>query len=235
MYQWLIAFLTGRTPPGIRSFLAPFLPDVSAVAEVPCTVGTAPCPLGGQMLSGARGPILMLDFDGVLHPRQTGTFAHVGLLADWLRAHPSVDVVISSSWRETTSLGAMRDLFPYDLQHRIVGTTPIFEGRMREEEVLSFARLHAVRQWVALDDAVSEFPTTALAHLVATDYGGGLSPSDLDRLCRLLACPRCCSLSRGHDIEGAKNHAKGTNQEQKPLFSQVLLSASVSPGLSNAA
>lgn len=133
----------------------------------------------------------MLDFDGVLHPRQTGSFVHLGLLAGWLRSHPGVDVVISSSWRETNSLVALRDLFPHDLQSRIVGTTPIFEGRMREEELLSFARLHGVRQWVSLDDAASEFPTIAPSHLVATDYRNGLSPPDLDRLCKLLGCSGC--------------------------------------------
>ena len=56
-----------------------------------------------------RGPVLMLDIDGVLHPGQSGTLIYLPLLETWLRAHPDVDVVISSNWRETHTLDELRN------------------------------------------------------------------------------------------------------------------------------
>ncbi|MEN9544450.1 MAG: hypothetical protein RLZZ598_1283 [Pseudomonadota bacterium] len=46
-------------------------------------------------------PILFLGFDGVLHPLgcdRDGYLERLPMLASWLIAHPTVDVVISSGW-----------------------------------------------------------------------------------------------------------------------------------------
>ena len=54
--------------------------------------------------------ILFLDFDGVLHPGNRGTFERAPMLEMWLLKHPEVDVVISSSWRiENTWPGSRED------------------------------------------------------------------------------------------------------------------------------
>lgn len=44
----------------------------------------------------SRGPVLMLDIGGVLHPGQPSTLIYLSPPEIWLQTHPDVDVVISS-------------------------------------------------------------------------------------------------------------------------------------------
>ncbi|WP_231113361.1 HAD domain-containing protein [Pandoraea pnomenusa] len=70
-----------------------------------------------------RGPVLMLDIDGVLHPGQSGTLIYLPLLETWLRAHPMLtcDFV---NWRETHALDELRNFFSIELRERVIGCTP---------------------------------------------------------------------------------------------------------------
>ncbi len=107
--------------------------------------------------------ILFLDFDGVMHPvNQTDLFCREEHLARVLRDFPGVEVVISSSWRETHTLKNMPTFFLTDLRSRIVGVTPVIE--IRDAVDVPGVRLHEInqyladtdnqhRRWVALDDA----------------------------------------------------------------------------------
>lgn len=56
--------------------------------------------------------ILFLDFDGVMHPvNQVDLFCREEHLARVLRDFPGIDIVISSSWRETHTLKNMKTFF----------------------------------------------------------------------------------------------------------------------------
>ena len=104
--------------------------------------------------------LIFLDIDGVL--RRIGSPLDV-LDADCLgrfeavvRAHPQVQIVISSSWRLVYGLDAIRARFAPDIGARIIGQTPWLEDRRkasRADEVLAYlADLTEPPGWVALDD-----------------------------------------------------------------------------------
>lgn len=117
--------------------------------------------------------ILFLDFDGVLHPQHDdGTtpadrvFCHLPRFEAVMRDFPSVEIVISSMWREQYSLDEMRAHFSLDIADRIVGTTPTtprIDGKYmparREGEILDWltAAGRLGEPWLALDDADWQF------------------------------------------------------------------------------
>ena len=112
--------------------------------------------------------ILFLDFDGVMHPvNQTNLFCREEHLARVLRDFPGVEVVISSSWRETHTLKNMLTFFLTDMRSRIVGVTPVIE--IRDAVDMPGVRLREInkyrtdtgnqhRRWAALDDDPGIFP-----------------------------------------------------------------------------
>ncbi len=114
--------------------------------------------------------LLFLDFDGVLHgthcsPEQL--FCHVPNLEAVLREFPTVNVVISSTWRYYHSLEKLKQYFSPDIAMRIVGVTPFeYDNRFqntlennREAEILAYLDLHDNNQpWLALDDVLWQFP-----------------------------------------------------------------------------
>jgi hypothetical protein len=112
--------------------------------------------------------IIFLDFDGVMHPvNQTDLFCREEHLARVLRDFPDVEIVISSSWRETHTLKNMLTFFLTDLRSRIVGMTPVVE--IRDTVDMPGVRLREInkyltdtgnqhRRWVALDDDPGIFP-----------------------------------------------------------------------------
>lgn len=105
--------------------------------------------------------IIFLDFDGVMHPvNQTDLFCREEHLARVLRDFPSVEIVISSAWRETHTLKNMQTFFLTDLRSRIVGVTPVVERRdavdvpgvrLREINKYLVDTDNQRRRWVALD------------------------------------------------------------------------------------
>lgn len=126
--------------------------------------------------------ILFLDLDGVMHPfNQTDLFCREEHLARVLRDFPGVEVVISSSWRETHTLKTMLTFFLTDLRSRIVGVTPVIEirdavdvpgVRLREINKYLVDTGNQHRRWVALDDAPELFPPRC-AELVLCDGNHG--------------------------------------------------------------
>jgi len=52
----------------------------------------------------------------------------VPLIEKVLRNHPLVEVVLSTSWRESYPLDELRYLFSIDIAERIVGMNPIYSG-----------------------------------------------------------------------------------------------------------
>jgi hypothetical protein len=140
------------------------------------------------------GPVLMLDIDGVLHLGQCGRLNKLPLLQQWLREHPTVQVVISSDWRYTHGFEKVRSLFDDDLPSRVIGSTPIHEGAPREIEVLHAVKQWHIKVWATLDDMPEGFPSTAAQHLIQTNPLFGLVESDLVVLAeRLGVVDRCRS------------------------------------------
>lgn len=130
----------------------------------------------------ARPPVLMLDFDGVLHPAQSGSLERLPLLERWLEANPEVHVVVSSDWRCSHTVTQFAEYFSEALRARVLDVTPEQRGVPREAEILAWLQAHDFRPWVALDDKPGEFPTTAHRHLAATDYFDALTPGVLEQL-----------------------------------------------------
>lgn len=135
--------------------------------------------------------VVFLDFDGVAHPRKTGTFELLPLLEEWLRQHPMADVVISSTWRMEHSLKWLRDCFlDATLHNRVVGITPELDkgqAHVRQSEVGMWFSDNSSRYsaFAVLDDEASLFQP-GWEHLVLTQSDEGLSPRHLEQLSRKL-------------------------------------------------
>src|SRR5476649_1260350 len=111
--------------------------------------------------------LLFLDFDGTVHPninyKPELVFFKLPLLEEILRARPAVDVVISSTWRETRTISELQLLFSLDIAPRIVGATPRWREFQDETTLGTYVRQAEIEQWlrtaerawepwVALDD-----------------------------------------------------------------------------------
>lgn len=91
--------------------------------------------------------ILFPDFDGVIHPEpytQESAFRQLPLIESVVREMVSVDIVVSSSWRETHSPDELCVFFASDIQPRVVGVTPnmwdpvLLQAYIREQECLAW-------------------------------------------------------------------------------------------------
>lgn len=134
--------------------------------------------------------VVFLDFDGVLHRNTTGTFRKLPQFCQFLRTHPDVRVVISSTWRLLHPLEELREFFEADVRHQIIDVTPdltVMEGFIavrttRCEEIAAWLKAHPeVRYWAILDDEEKLFQKF-LERLVLTDSSEGLVDADLAKL-----------------------------------------------------
>ena len=124
--------------------------------------------------------VLFLDFDGVLHaPRVDVLFARVPLFEQALNQYPNLDIVVSSSWRESHSLEELRSYFSQEFQPRLLGVTPVFplhlvkwaddsgfflgsQGlRQKEVEDYMFNHYPNATPWIAIDDQPELFSEDA--------------------------------------------------------------------------
>lgn len=129
--------------------------------------------------------ILFLDFDGVLHSDGIALFSRLGLLEEYLLKMPEIEIVISSTWRETQGLDELKNYFSPSLRDKITGVTPSLEdgydcgGRQREiHAFLDSAGLNAGNAtWVALDD-MALFFEDGYPHLILADSSTGFDESN---------------------------------------------------------
>ncbi|PQA75956.1 HAD domain-containing protein [Rhodoferax sp. TS-BS-61-7] len=111
--------------------------------------------------------ILFLDFDGVMHPEfchESKHFVHRDTFEAVVRAASHVELVISSTWRNSRPLDELRALFTADVAARIIGATPLYAqleevpdtlvGYAREAECRHWLQQHgrAAQEWLAVDD-----------------------------------------------------------------------------------
>lgn len=173
----------------LSDLLAIFLPE-NASATGTQVLALSSLRKNGELKHTPNGPVLMLDIDGVLHRTQTGTLSKLPMLEEWLRKHHNIEIVLSSSWRESWSVDELTELFSPDLQSRVLGTIPSLLDSLREDEILACVSVYRIKTWVALDDMAEEFPKTGASHLVATDYYEGLTQNSLIELDMVLKSQR---------------------------------------------
>lgn len=122
--------------------------------------------------------LLFLDFDGVLHPCDSGDvrdvegkmefvsaridaplFCRLPLLIDALRDHPDVRIVISSSWRYLYERNELK-AFVGGLADRYLAEIPRLSGHPRHDEIAYFMQLRRLQDvhWIAIDDDRRNFP-----------------------------------------------------------------------------
>lgn len=133
--------------------------------------------------------ILFLDFDGVLHPEichsDANLLCRLPLLESALRDCPPVDIVVSSTWRESRTLPQLQALFSPDIGARIIGVTPQWRDLQDESSMGTYVRQaeiegwlrqagRAWEAWVALDDQPYLF-RPFLPNLVRSDPASGLT------------------------------------------------------------
>lgn len=130
---------------------------------------------------------LFLDFDGVLHPSlcdDKDRFSRVDLLAE-VFSSTTCQIVISSSWRFQFTLYQLTQLLPKAISSLVIGVTG-------EACIGQYARYYEIKQWlankqkpfadwVAIDDAINEFPSDC-QNLIATKSSQGIIKDQIVRL-----------------------------------------------------
>lgn len=149
-------------------------------------------------------PILFLDYDGVLHPDDVYCikgqvvlknnnillFEWSPLLAEALRPHPQVRIVLSTNWVRIFGFEEARDRLLIELQQRVIGSTwhssfdLIRWARLsRYEQIAQYLQRHSVKRWLAIDDDVQIWGEEHLEQLIELDPAQGLTqPGKLDEL-----------------------------------------------------
>lgn len=154
-----------------------------------------------QALKGAGLPVLYLDYDGPLHneavywdpttsrpsmraPERYWLFQHTPLLEQLMAPHPSIAIVLSTSWVHHYGLRKAAQELPAGLRSRVIGST--YEARggdflylSRGEQVATDVERRRPARWLALDDDSIGWPGWALPHLLLTDGYEGISPPEV--------------------------------------------------------
>ncbi len=159
------------------------------------------------------GRVLMLDFDGVLHPESVyllhkrgptlidapghSLFEHCGLLEEILLPYVELRIVLSTSWvrRYRGSIQRVARRLTPGLRARVVGATyhsamdaSEFAAAPRGMQVWADVLRRKPAAWLALDDDWLHWPTWCRDCLVRTDPILGISePSVLAELQTKLA------------------------------------------------
>lgn len=182
--------------------------------------------------------VLYLDFDGPLHPdavfitasgqvelRAPGhhLFESIHLLEALLDPHPSIRIVLSTSWVFMKSFSFARRKLSASVQSRVIGAT--FHSR---EDRINFARMTRWQQiardvarrrphaWVALDDDDLGWPEEQLHRLVKADEWLGLKDVGCrTRLADAFAAAAGSVAASGNSvpIDGDFQRLKGTQRK----------------------
>ncbi len=142
--------------------------------------------------------VLFLDFDGVTHSEpcaEQDCFTNFHLIETVLREFKSVEIVISSSWRDHHTLDDLRGMFSHDIGPRVVGVTPSIKnpssewlpgtapGHEREWEIDTWMKANRPwgTPWLAIDDRAHWFRENS-QNLLLTKSLFGFHPDQQDDL-----------------------------------------------------
>ena len=136
--------------------------------------------------------ILFLDFDGVLHPlnsKRENLFCNVHYLEQSLEG-ASCKIVITSNWRLTHSIDAMRELLPKKIGELLIGATDIATGvnHQRFVEIQNYLNTHIDSNpvdWRAIDDTSQDFPNEC-KNLICCDSHSGRGSAEEIQITRWL-------------------------------------------------
>ena len=157
-----------------------------------------------QTKNAHLGPVLFLDYDGVLHPdevflergkpvlRARGElFMWTPLLEAALVGYPEVRIVLSTSWARELRFARARDCLPEGLRSRVVGATwhsgmeridgvsleraTWWDMVTRYEHIRRYANHARLSDWVAIDDRPEGWDDVDSGRLVRTHSSRGLS------------------------------------------------------------
>lgn len=137
--------------------------------------------------------LVFIDFDGVLRresaPRYRLEKELVSNFEKAVLSSPETGIVITSSWREVSSLEKLKGLFSEEIAERIVGTTPRareLEDFYRYREILAFLQRNGMEnsRWIAVDDDPMHFP--AGAPVLIVDPARGLDDASSRELRRVI-------------------------------------------------
>lgn len=150
------------------------------LVQEPAAAHTEEPPAHRPLLRTPRAT-LFLDFDGVLHSGNSGTFALLPSLEEVLREYSEIDIVLSTSWR-TAEVKYLQHLFDDDIASRVIGVTPHFDGQWaRGREIMDIVSRYGIQQWVVLDDDKRLF-SPDFPNVIFTDFRTGLTPARLKEL-----------------------------------------------------
>ncbi len=130
---------------------------------------------------------LFLDFDGVLHPslcNDKDRFSKVNLLSQALTSS-TCQIIIASSWRFQFTLAQLKKMLPKSISNLVVDVTgeAITGQYARYNEIKHW--LESIQKpfadWMAIDDAINEFPTDC-PNLIATKSSEGITEYQIVKL-----------------------------------------------------
>lgn len=146
-----------------------------------------------------RGPVLYLDFDGVLHPDDVyrirgrivlqhdgmSLFEWAPLLAQHLEPYPDTRIILSTSWVRVLSFNEARAWLPDTLGSRVIGATWHsamdqfwWHNLSRYQQISLHAKRHRISRWLAIDDDTEGWPDGSRGQLVHTDPMLGIATPD---------------------------------------------------------
>lgn len=99
--------------------------------------------------------VIFLDFDGVLHPKMSGSFQYLNNIFRILDQFKTAKIVISSDWRLQMTFSEIEKMFGI-YSSRLMGVTPHISKANRESEILQFVRIRNISQFIAIDDDCRE-------------------------------------------------------------------------------
>ncbi|KVW95884.1 HAD domain-containing protein [Thiobacillus denitrificans] len=150
-----------------------------------------------------EGPVLYLDFDGVLHPDAAywingqivlrcegrSLFEWAPVLAECLEPYPEVQIVLSTSWVRVLSYNKARAWLPDSLAECVIGATwhssmnrYWWDGLSRYQQIRLHCMRHGITRWIAIDDDLTGWPDDSREQLVATDSNLGIAAPDVRSL-----------------------------------------------------
>lgn len=148
--------------------------------------------------------ILFLDFDGVLHPDEVfrtprgpqllsagKLFMWTSILEAELEHHPSVKIVLSTSWVRELGFSRAKKQLSEGLQVRVIGSTwhssmskvwadqVWWDQASRHEQILRYVSRAKIPRWFAIDDDADGWASNDLDRLLMTDRRLGLTTPGL--------------------------------------------------------